>query len=698
MLRNSRHQEDTTVQGKSEMKRHQLSARHRGPRCALRVPLVCLAMLAIPSHCLADPTLPNLLSDHMVLQQSRPIHLWGKADPGEKIAIDLAASSASTTADSTGRWSVHLPAMPAGGPFTIRVHGERKEIIVKDVLVGEVWVASGQSNMTFGLQAALGAAEEIPRADFPEIRLFTVPKRVALTPQEDTLPAAWQICTPDTARNFSAVAYFFARFLHQNLHVPVGIIHSSWPGSPAELWTAPASLQRDPELKPLWDEWISQSAEVKAFADHPADFHLEFDDFELLYHPASSLPPVPLANFDDGTLRNTYGGDSSYEWLSAPNTAFDLVSPGRGGRGFAARIAGTLDGTQQSIWATRLRLDNSPVDLSAYAGLRFWVRGTGDFRLRLHQPTITDYDDYSADVMKASADWQPVTIWFRDLKQEGWGVVYPFTREAITGFHIEALTPLGYAPLPASGIFEGMIAPLTPYSFRGAIWYQGESNGLRAHQYRKLLPAMIESWRQAMHQSDMDFLIVQLPNHGAIPTAPAESAWAETREAELFTMRSLSRVGLAVTIDLGDPKDVHPHRKREVGERLALWALGTTYGERVQYSGPLYDSMKVEGDKIRIRFTHVGRGLEARGGSPLQGFAIAGADRKFRWADAQIEGDTVVVSNPAISAPVAVRYAWADSPPCNLFNRDGQTKDGLGEDGLPASPFRTDDWPGITGN
>jgi sialate O-acetylesterase len=651
-------------------------------RSSLGVPAVLFLLVHIA---LADPTLPTLITDHMVLQQGRPIHIWGWADAGEKITVMLAGNTNSATTDSTGHWSVNLPAMSAGGPLTMQVQG-KKEIVIKDVLIGEVWVASGQSNMTFGLEGATGAGDEIPKANFPEIRLFTVPKRIALTPQENTLVASWQICTSDTAKSFSAVAYFFARALHENLHVPIGIIHSSWPGTPAELWTDVSYLQRDPEIKPIWDEWNSQSVDVKAFAERPAKFDLEFDDFELLYDPASSLPPLSLANFDDGTLRNVYGGESSYTWQSAPNTTFDLVSPGRGGHGFAVRIAGTLDGAEDSSWTTHFRLDNSAVDLSAFAGIRFWVRGTGDFRLKTHQPTITDWDDYGVDIMKASPDWQPITIWFRDLKQEDWGVRNAFTQDAITGFHIENLTPLGYAPIPPSGLFAGMIAPLTPYPFRGVIWYQGESNTLKAHQYRKLLPAMIESWRAATHQPAMDFLIVQLANHGAIPTQPVESAWAEMREAELFTMKSVSHTGLAVTIDVGDPRDIHPHHKREVGERLALVAEGTTYGEPIQYSGPLYQSMKIEGSRIRIHFTQLGHGLEVRGGGPLQGFAIAGADKKFRWADARIDGDAVVVSNPETAAPVAVRYAWADSPPCNLFNKDG----------LPASPFRTDDWPGIT--
>jgi sialate O-acetylesterase len=227
-----------------------------------------------------------------------------------------------------------------------------------------------------------------------------------------------------------------------------------------------------------------------------------------------------------------------------------------------------------------------------------------------------------------------------------------------------------------------MISPLMPYPFRGVIWYQGESNALNAAEYRILLPDLIGSWREASHQPDMDFFIVQLPNHGATPAEPSESAWAELREAELLTLKNVPHTGLTVTIDVGDPKDIHPHRKLEVGQRLALWALGTTYEQPVTYSGPLYDSMKVEANIIRIRFTHVGAGLEARGGPGLQGFSIAGSDRIFHWADARLDGDTVLVSSPDVADPVAVRYAWADSPQCNLFNRDG----------LPASPFRTDDW------
>jgi sialate O-acetylesterase len=228
-----------------------------------------------------------------------------------------------------------------------------------------------------------------------------------------------------------------------------------------------------------------------------------------------------------------------------------------------------------------------------------------------------------------------------------------------------------------------MIAPLLPYPFRGVIWYQGESNALEAHEYQRLLSGLIRSWRATTRQPDMQFLIVQLPNHGAIPDQPAESAWAEVRDAQLLTAKNIPNVGMAVTIDLGDPKDVHPHRKAEVGQRLALWALGTTYQRPIVYSGPWYESASVEAHRIRVQFANGGSGLVAKGGAPLQGFAIAGKDRKFHWATASIEGNSVLVSSPEVPDPVAVRYAWADSPNCNLFNVEA----------LPASPFRSDDWP-----
>lgn len=644
-----------------------------------------LSILLCGLFCWADPVLPTLISDHMVLQQGREIHLWGNADAEEAITVSLAGHTATATTDAAHRWSVRLPALSAGGPFTLTIQGNKK-IEIKDVMIGEVWIASGQSNMTFSLDGAEGAATEVPKANYPQIRLFTVPRKIALSPQENTLPAAWKICTPDNAKGFSAVAYFFARELHRKLNVPVGIVESAWPGTAIEDWIAPEALQADAALKPVLDEWNHATPDVKKFAERSLPLDLEFDDFELSPAASGSASKL-LTSFNNGMARVSTGGSFFYNWEDAPDAPFELVSPGRGGDGFAAHIAGRLDGTQNSTLAANYKLDGTAIDLSAYAGIRFWVRGNGSFRFRSKQPTVTDWDDYATPVMKASSDWKAITVLFRDLRQDGWGVTLPFTQDALTGFTIESLTTAEYAPIPVSGLYEGMILPLLPSAFRGAIWYQGESNALKAHQYRKLLPALIASWRDGLQDKDLDFLIVQLPNHGAIPDQPGESAWAELREAQFMTLQQVPQTGMAVTIDVGDPKDLHPHRKLEVGQRLALWAEGTVYNQRTEYSGPLYESMRVEGDAIRVRFAHVGSGLEASNGEPLRGFAVAGEDRKFHWAEARIDGDAVVVSSRDVPSPIAVRYAWADSPVCNLFNKDG----------LPASPFRTDDWPGITG-
>jgi len=610
------------------------------------------------------------------------IAVWGWAEPGEQISVMLGAGARTAIAGKDGRWKVSLPAMRAGGPFELVVRG-KKTIAFKDVLIGEVWVASGQSNMTYALSGATGAEQEIPKANYPEIRLFMVPKKIALTPQDDTLAASWQTCTPDTAKSFSAVAYFFARDLHKALGVPVGIILSSWPGTAAEEWTDVRLLASEPMLKPILERWNSAAPDVRAFAEKPTDVSLEFDDFELL-PAAEGEKATTLSNFDDGSTRTEMGGDWTYNWQDAPGTVFELAAPGRGGKGYAARVAGKLDGASSPALQASFKADSSPADLSAFAGIQFWVRGKGEFKFDTLQPSISDWDNYSAGEMQASSEWQQVKIWFKDLKQEGWGVVEPFTPEALTGFVIEIMAPVGYPDRPPAGLYDGMIAPLERFRVRGAIWYQGEGNTWRAYQYRTLLPALIRGWREGWGEGEFPFLIVQLPNQGTSPEL-GDSIWAELREAQLLTVKTVRNTGLAVTIDVGDPKNLHPPRKAEIGERLALWALGTTYGKKIVYSGPLYESMEIRGDEAHIRFTQVGDGLDSRG-ETLKGFAIAGEDRKFHWADARIEGDEVVVASPEVRAPVAVRYAWANSPECNLYN----------ENGLPASPFRTDNWPGAS--
>jgi sialate O-acetylesterase len=527
-----------------------------------------------------------------------------------------------------------------------------------------------------------GANSEIPKADYSELRLFTVPKKVARESQRDTLPASWQVCTPENAKEFSAVAYYFAGELHRKLAVPIGIIESAWPGTAIQEWMEPNSLRQLSTEDPAYANdmgWLDAKAATERI---PFDF--EFDGFELIQ--AGTNNRVPFSNFDDGSSTDALGGYWSYALQNAAGTTYSSVSPGRGGSGYAAQVSGGIDASDDSRLVARFHADKSPADLSSYLGISFWVRGHASFRFRTLQPDITDWDDYSAPVIHSSPEWKQVTVSFRDLCQEGWGVVKDFTLASLAGFAIECLPASGYPTRPPSGLYQGMIAPLMPHGFRGAIWYQGVGNALDAYRYRQLLPALIEGWRKASGQDQFPFLIVQLPNHGAIPDQPGDSAWAELREAQFRTYKHVPNVGLAITIDVGDPNHLHPHRKAEIGERLALWALGTTYREQIVYSGPLYESMDIQGNNVRVHFSHFGKGLTAKGDGPLQGFAIAGANRRFFWANAVIEGGEIAISSAQVPQPVAVRYGWGDSPPGNLFNKDG----------LPASPFRTDDWPGIT--
>jgi len=438
-------------------------------------------------------------------------------------------------------------------------------------------------------------------------------------------------------------------------------------------------------LQPIVDRWNLVSEEEKAIYRQPEPFHLDFDDFELLGADADAAP-LPLSDFDDGTNRNRLGGTWMFDWKTAPNARF-LLTRGRSRSGWAASIVGAREVNDLVLLRMSFQPWGLPFDLTRIRGLRFNVRGDGMFKLRLLQPTIGDFDDYATAAIMASAEWTSVTVPFRELKQAGWGRKLPLTLDAASGIMIEALPHHPNTKRPPSGLFQGMIRPLVPYAIRGVVWYQGESNNARAYQYRHLLPALIRGWRAAWGTDDFPFGIVQLPNYGPPRPEPHGSRWAELREAQLRAL-AVPQTGLVVTIDQGDPADVHPKHKAEVGKRLALWALGSVYGKDVVYSGPVYDSMRVENGRIRVRFRSGSAGLATRDDGPLKGFSVAGADQVFYWAEARIEGEEVVVASAAVRNPVAVRYAWADSPECTLTNHTG----------LPASPFRSDDWPAKTMN
>ncbi len=484
----------------------------------------------------------SIFGDNMVLQQKAEIPVWGTASPGEQVTVTLVTDEVTTKADKDGNWMVRLKPREAGGPFTLIVRGENIVAFTR-VLVGEVWVCSGQSNMEWPLKLARDGEQELAAATDDQIRGIIVPKAVISGPQKE-FSGSWKRCKPETAGDFSAVAYFFARHLRQTLNVPVGLILTYWGGTPAESWTEASFLKDEPDFEPMMKRW----------ADQVSAYPKQLDDFQKVF-----------------------------------------------------------------------------------------------------------------------ADWKRAT-----LKAEIEGT--PFTDPPVIP------TDIRKNPNRPSGLYNAMIAPVLPFAIQGAIWYQGESNAGRAYQYRKLFPAMIQSWRKAWGQGDFTFLFVQLANFTDTVPDPRENDWAELREAQTMTL-SLPKTGMAVAIDIGEAKDIHPRNKQDVGKRLGLQAEKVAYGRDVAASGPMYDSMTVEDNKIRVKFKFAD-GLVAQGGEGLKGFAIAGEDHKFVWANAQIEGDSVIVSADSVAKPVAVRYAWDINPVCNLFN-------GVG---LPASPFRTDDWPGVTVN
>jgi sialate O-acetylesterase len=517
----------------------------------------------------AAVTMPSIFGDHMVLQQGVKLPVWGWAAAGENVIVQLGKVAASTVTAEDGSWKVNLPpvsATIARSPQTLTVTGSNT-LTFQDVLVGDVWIASGQSNMEFGIGNDTRGAAAIASANEPQIRLFLVPDKIALEPQKDLRPGgAWKVCSPETLKGngqygwigFSAAGYYFAREIHQKTGQPVGMIGAYLGGSAAQVWTSLSGLKKAPDLA----HFVQEREAVRAnYAQAQADLPKKMDAY--------------LAAMED--------------WKSA--------------------------------------------------------------------------------AAKAAAAGQP-----EPPKPPG------------------PASPEGGAGCPGN-LFNAMIAPLVPYAIKGVIWYQGEGNTNNAKEYATLFPLLISDWRTHWQQGDFPFIFVQLANFTSPQKSPSEEGWATLREAQLQTL-SLPNTGMAVAIDIGNPADIHPRDKFDVGHRLALVARHLAYGEALVDSGPIYKSMTIEGHHIRLLFNHVGAGLTMGvppwmpdGSTPpvpkeLAGFAIAGSDQKWVWGKAVIEGGSVVVSSDQLSSPVAVRYDWANCPAGNLYNKDG----------LPASPFRTDKW------
>jgi sialate O-acetylesterase len=655
--------------------------------------LLVTALLWAAGTARAEVRLPALVGSHMVLQRDVPARVWGWAAPGEAVRVTLAGTTADATAGADGRWSVELPAAPAGGPFTLTIAGTNT-VKLEDVWRGEVWVASGQSNMEFPLQRASGG-REAAAAGCDGLRLFTVAKATSLEPKDD-VSGQWTACDASSAVAFSAVAFYFGQEVYRATSVKVGLVHSSWGGTPAEAWTSRGALESEPSLRPLVASFDAALHDPAGRAAYLAK--LEAWEKANYAQDASNEGARDGWQKPDADLAGWSKMEIPQPWERAGLAIDGAVWFRRevelpadwAGRDLTLSL-GALDDFDVTYFAGE-EVGHTGVETPSYYSVprRYTVPG------RLVKPgraviAVRVFDHYGDGGFVGSG------AELRLARKDGAGTALPLAGEwdykverriepRVPDYASQPRFPTPEDPNSPTVLYGAMVAPLTPLAIRGVIWYQGEANANGAFQYRTLFPTMIRDWRRAWGEGDFPFLFVQLANYMSRAKEPAESAWAELREAQVLTL-ALPNTGMAVAIDIGEAGDIHPTDKKDVGERLARWALADSYGRPVEKAGPLYQSSTVEGGAIRVRFTHA-KGLATSDGQPPRSFAIAGADRRWCWAEkATIDGETVVVSSPEVPQPVAVRYAWADNPDATLRNGDG----------LPASPFRTDDWPMLTG-
>ena len=647
-------------------------------RCLAALIAGLVMNLSMPARSDAAVRLPQLVGDNMVLQRGQPLRIWGSADPGESVRVSFRGQSRYARADAKGQWSVMLPGQEAGGPYEMDIAG-RTRFKLKNILVGDVWLASGQSNMEFALKEADNGPSAIAGADDSAIRLFKLPREASIAPKHDVRPAGWREATSTTVADFSAVAYLFAQRLRERYHVPIGVIESAWGGTYAESWMSESALASFPEF-------ADRLKELHGFTAHDESDYAHFHAAKTSWNAAHRLEDrgtvgvVPLwadPSFDAsgwshielprpdsawGTDFNTFDGTVWFRreidippamaghdlelHLGAPYHTLEAYYDGKPVKTVSAEagiysVSGDRVTAGRSVIVQRLTGGSGFIMLSGKAE-NLYVRA-GDSRISV------------------AGDWQyqPGT----DLKD--------FPRPT-------RLAP--YYDLPGIVVLSNaMIEPLTPFRIKGVIWYQGESNVGAAAQYARLFPALINDWRRRWG-AEFSFLFVQIAGYSPDPEQPGDSPLAELREAQQAAL-ALPHTGMATAVDLGDRDNVHPKNKRDVAARLALAAFRDAYGERVLDSGPTFKALNIDGARVRIQFDHLGSGLVAKDRyGYLRGFALAPKGGPFVWAKAAIDGTEVIVQCAAVPQPVAVRYGWANTPEGNLYNKEG----------LPAIPFRAE--------
>ena len=637
-----------------------------------------LATLLMPHESSAEVRLPKLVGDNMVLQRDQEIRIWGFADAGESVRVSFRGEAASTSADASGFWSVSLKPQIAGGPDPLIVAG-RNTITLENILVGDVWLASGQSNMEFSMKEADGASAAIAAATDSNIRLFRLPHDASVRSKRDLLGGVWTVATPDTVTDFSAVAFLFARRLRDRYQVPIGVIESSWGGTYAESWMSAEALRPFPDfadrLRQLQSFGPKDEADYARYLDIKAHWnalHRSEDRGTVDGRPLWADPSLDASSWSlidvprpDSAWGTDFDGFDGTVWFRREI----VIPPSLAGMDLELHLGAPYH-TAQAFY------DGQPVEtLSEAAG----TYRAGGNRVHAGRSVI-------AQRLTGGGGYIMLSGKAEDVFALAGGVSLPLAGK----WSYRPGPELGDFPKPAAlapyygfpGIAvlsNAMIEPLTPLRIKGVIWYQGESNVGAAELYRRLFPALIIDWRRRWGM-DFPFLFVQLAGYSPDGAVPGGAPWAELREAQEAAL-ALPYTGMATAVDIGNVDNVHPKNKRDVALRLSLAAARVAYGEKLLASGPTFRSMQIEGRRIRLRFDHVGAGLlvKDRYGYP-RGFSIAPKDGPFVWAKAILEGDTVVVYGDAVAHPVAVRYDWANTPDGNLYNREG----------LPAIPFRSD--------
>jgi sialate O-acetylesterase len=656
----------------------------------LRLGAVAAGLALLPGIAEAKPTLAAVFGEHAVFQRNRPVPVWGTADAGEKVTVSFGGRNFSAVAGPDGEWQTHLDPMPATPePRDMVICGEGGEAVtLTDIVVGDVWLCSGQSNMGMSVAGSRDADAEIAAGDHPLIREFKVAMESSLGPRGD-VTGKWTPCTPKTVGHFSGVAYFFARELHKDLNVPIGIVVSAVGATPAEAWTRLEALRTLPEVGARADDEIKR---IHSQEEDNRCFLME----RAAWEEKHGVVPPPMSE----TARGWAAPDlDTSDWKP-------ITFPGQW-KNFGLKSGGVFWVRKEfDLPAEALKQPHVIVRLN-WASEQYdtvFLNGEKVAELVEKPPTFyTAQRSYYVRVKFAKPGRNVVAVRFVTATENAgmhqWGKnVFPFTGQQVVDDTWLMKVESTFSPLPpealalrpkpnglnskaaAASLYNGMVSPLMPLSIKGAVWYQGESNVTRAREYRDLLFTMITDWREQWGQGEFPFYIVQLANYYGVPKEPGDGGVARVREAQLQVAKTTPASGLAVAIDIGE-ESIHPLNKQDVGKRLALQALHKTYGRDVPCDGPIYRGMTVEENAIRIAFDHAD-GLVARDWPP-KWFAIAGDDKKFVWPDARIDGQSVVVTSPQVPHPVAVRYAWADNPEgCNLSNAAG----------LPASPFRTDNW------